>query len=85
MSSATAPGTSAHSWDPDHYAGFDAKIEEYMYRLVGEKNMLGPIHALHSPEVRCPTDNGASACPEAWEFRHLYVISAKPGAASGLK
>lgn len=78
MSSATTSGTSAHSWDPDHYAGFDAKLEEYDYRLVGEKNMLGPIHAEHSPEVRCPTDNGASACPEAWEMRHMYVMSAKP-------
>ena len=23
------------------------------------------VHAAHSPEVRCPTDGGASACPEA--------------------
>jgi len=68
----------AQSWDPDHYAGFDAKLEEYDYQLVGEKNMLGPVHAEHSPEIRCPTDNGTSACPEAWEMRHLYIMSAKP-------
>src|SRR5215469_8809565 len=29
MSSSTASGTSAHSWDPDHYSGFNPKTEEY--------------------------------------------------------
>lgn len=32
MSSAAAPGTAAFSWDPDHYAGFNAKVEEADYR-----------------------------------------------------
>jgi len=44
----------------------------------GEKNMLGTVHAEHSPEIRCATDGGASACPEAWEMRHMYVIEATP-------
>jgi hypothetical protein len=78
MSSSTASGTSAHAWDPDHYSGFNPKTEEYFYKFLGEKNMLGTIHALHSPEVRCPTDGGTSACPEAWEMRHLYVVQALP-------
>jgi hypothetical protein len=78
MSSSTASGTSAHSWDPDHYSGFNAKTEEYDYKFLGEKNMLGVVHAAHSPEVRCPTDGGTSACPENWEMRHLYVIQAVP-------
>ncbi len=78
MSASTASGTSAHSWDPDHYSGFNAKIEEYDYKFLGEKNMLGVAHASHSPEVRCPTDGGTSACPETWEMRHLYVLQATP-------
>jgi hypothetical protein len=78
MSSSTASGTSAHSWDPDHYSGFNPKTEEYYYKFLGEKNMLATIHAVHSPEVRCPTDGGTSACPEAWEMRHMYIIQALP-------
>ncbi len=78
MSSSTASGTSVHSWDPDHYSGFNAKIEEYNYKFMGEKNMLGVAHASHSPEMRCATDGGTSACPETWEMRHLYVLEAMP-------
>jgi Protein of unknown function (DUF1329) len=78
MSSSTASGTSAHSWDPDHYSGFNPKTEEYVYKFLGEKNMLATIHAIHSPEQRCPTDGGTSACPEAWEMRHMYIIQALP-------
>jgi len=78
MSSSTASGTSAHPWDPDHYSGFNPKTEQYFYKFVGEKNMLATVHAEHSPEVRCNTDGGASACPEAWEMRHMYVVEAKP-------
>jgi hypothetical protein len=78
LSSSTASGTSAHAWDPDHYSGFNPKTEQYTYKFLGEKNMLATIHAVHSPEVRCPTDGGASACPEAWEMRHLYVVEALP-------
>ncbi len=77
-SSTTTNGTSAHAWDPDHYSGFNPKTEQYYYKFLGEKNMLATIHALHSPEQRCPTDGGTSACPEAWEMRHLYVIEATP-------
>jgi hypothetical protein len=68
----------AFSWDPDHYSGFNAKVEQYNYRFLGEKEMLASVHAEHSPEKRCETDNGASACPEAWEMRHLYILEATP-------
>jgi hypothetical protein len=78
MSSAATSGTAAFSWDPDHYSGFNPKTEEYNYRYLGEKNMLACVHAEHSPEVRCPTDGGASACPEAWETRHMYLVEATP-------
>ena len=78
LSSAVTSGTAAFSWDPDHYSGFNPKTEEYNYKFLGEKNMLGCVHAEHSPETRCPTDGGASACPEAWEMRHMYIVEATP-------
>jgi hypothetical protein len=70
--------TGAQAWDPDHYSGFNPKTEWYNYKLVGEKNMLATAHAEHSPEVRCATDGGTSACPEAWEMRHIYIVEASP-------
>ena len=81
LSSSTTSGTSAQAWDPDHYSGFNPKTEQYNYKFLGEKNMLATIHALHSPEVRCTTDGGTSACPEAWEMRHMYIVEAKPDRA----
>ncbi|HVA81201.1 MAG TPA: DUF1329 domain-containing protein [Candidatus Binataceae bacterium] len=72
----TASGPTA--WNPDHYSGFNAKTEEYDYRFLGDREMLGVVHAEHAPEVRCSTDGGASACPEAWEMRHVYVVEATP-------
>ena len=74
-------GTAAHAWDPDHYSGFNPKTEQYVYKFLGEKNMLATIHAQHSPEERCPTDGGTSACPEAWEMRHMYIVQALPDRA----
>ena len=65
-------------FDPDHYSGFNAKVEEYNYRFLGAKNMLGVVHAVHSPEVTCMTDGGGSACPENWETRRMYVVEATP-------
>ncbi len=65
-------------FDPDHYSGFNAKVEDYNYRYLGDKQMLGCLHAIHSPEVTCATDGGASACPENWEMRHLYIVEATP-------
>jgi hypothetical protein len=78
LSSSAASGTAAFSWDPDHYSGFNAKTEEYEYKMIGEKNMLATVHAEHSPEIRCATDGGASVCPEAWEMRHMYIVEATP-------
>ena len=65
----------------DHYSGFNPKTEQYYYKFLGERNMLGTITRIHSPESRCPTDGGASACPEAWEMRHMYIVQAVPIAA----
>ena len=70
--------TGAQSYDPDHYSGFNPKTEQYNYKYLGERQMLACVHALHSPEETCPYDGGATACPEAWEMRHLYVVEATP-------
>ncbi len=72
----SSPGLS--TWDPDHVGGFAAKPQEYNYRFLGERNMLACVHAAHSPEQPCRFDGGASACPENWEMRHLYVVEVTP-------
>jgi hypothetical protein len=88
MSSAVAPASvgSANitAFDPDHYSGFNAKIEQYDYRFLGERPMLAPVNVANSPASPCATDGGASACPENWQLRHMYVVEATPraGAAS---
>ncbi|MGH7948556.1 MAG: DUF1329 domain-containing protein [Candidatus Binataceae bacterium] len=74
MSSATG----AQAWDPDHYSGFNAKLEQYDYKFLGEKQMLAVVNARHSPVTTCATDGGGSTCPEAWEMRHMYVVEANP-------
>jgi hypothetical protein len=62
--------------DPDSYFGFAAKIEDYNYKYLGEKDMLACAHAKNSPAVACPYDGGRSICPENWEIRHLYSVEA---------
>jgi Protein of unknown function (DUF1329) len=78
MSDAVAGGANPTAFDPDHYSGFNAKVEEYDYKLLGQKTMLASVHAKHSPEVTCPTDGGASACPENWELRSMYIVQTRP-------
>jgi hypothetical protein len=67
--------------DPDSYFGFSAKVEDFTYKYLGDKEMLACVHAENSPEQACPTDGGRTICPERWEMRHLYVVEAdaKPG------
>ncbi len=76
-----AGGGNVVVFDPDHYSGFNAKVEEYNYKFLGEKNLLGVVHAEHSPEMTCATDGGGSACPEVWELRHMYIVEATPRAS----
>lgn len=73
-------GTSAGpiTWSLDNFQGFAAKNENYDWRLLGEKSMLGPISVAHIPEVTCPTDGGASACPEQWQMRRMYIVEGIP-------
>jgi hypothetical protein len=75
MSIATTP---ASAWNPDHYGGFQAKLENYHFKFLGEKRMLACVNAKNVPSQPCPTDGGASTCPENWEMRLLYVVEATP-------
>jgi hypothetical protein len=61
--------------DPDTYFGFGAKIEDFNYKLLGEKQMLACVHAANSPEKVCAADS-RTVCPENWEMRRQYVIEA---------
>ncbi len=75
--------TGAQTFDPDHFAGFNPKTEQYNYKFLGERQMLASAHAEHSPEETCPYDGGATACPEAWELRHMYIVEATPRTGLG--
>jgi len=77
----SSASTYANTLDPDSYFGFAAKVEDFNYKFLGEKQMLASVHAEHSPETPCPFDGGKTICPELWEMRHLYVVeaNAKPG------
>jgi hypothetical protein len=70
--------TGAQAYDPNHYEGFSGKNEDYNFRFLGEKKMLAAINVAKVPDVRCPTDGGASHCPDFWELRNMYVVEAKP-------
>ena len=40
--------------------------------------MLASVNAGHSPKITCTTGGGASACPENWEMRQLYLVQTSP-------
>jgi len=75
-SQGTAVG--AITWSSDNFQGFAAKNENYDWRLLGEKQMLACITASHVPVTTCSSDGGASACPEEWQMRHLYIVEGVP-------
>jgi len=72
----SSPGL--NTWDSDHSSGFNAKPQEYNYKFLGEREMLGCVHAENSPAHPCPTDGGATSCPDDWEMRHLYIVEVTP-------
>ena len=43
----SSPGLS--TWDADHSGGFGAKPQEYNFKYLGDRNMLGCAHAQNSP------------------------------------
>ena len=77
--------TYASTWDPDSAFGFSARIQDYSYRLLGERSMLASVEAANSPAQPCANDGGRTVCAENWEMRHLYVIeaTAKPRSPIG--
>jgi hypothetical protein len=70
--------TGAQSYDPNHYEGFSGKNENYNWKFLGEKNMLAAIDVSEVPDRRCPTDGGASHCPDEWQMRHMFVVEGQP-------
>jgi hypothetical protein len=75
--------TGAQTFDPDHYAGFDPKIEQYDYKFLGEKVMLAPINSSHVPENPSSDTGGVGPSRENWENRHIYIVEATPRRATG--
>ena len=78
------PSGGAQSYDPNHYEAWSAKPENYDFKFLGEKTMLAATDIHRGVDVRCPTDGGASHCPDPWQLRHLYIIQAiaRPGSYS---
>jgi len=72
------PSGGAQSYDPNHYEGWSGKPEDYNFKFLGEKTMLAAIDIHHGVDPRCPTDGGASHCPDPWQVRHDYLIEARP-------
>src|SRR5208282_4412241 len=72
----SSPGLS--TWDPDHAGGFAAKPQEYNFKFVGERDLLACVNAANSPAHPCPTDGGATSCPDNWEMRHMYIVEVTP-------
>ena len=71
------PSGGAQSYDPNHYEGWSGKPEDYDFKFLGEKTMLAAVDIHHGVDPRCPTDGGASHCPDPWQLRRLYMIEAK--------
>ncbi len=62
-------------WSPDHFAGFNAKVQNYDYKFLGHKGMLASMNASNSPQTRCAED-GSPRCAESWEIRQIDIIEA---------
>ncbi len=70
----TAQDAGPESYSPDDYECFSGKTENYNWRFLGEKEMLGCINDPKEPPATCMTDGGASHCPANWEMRHMYIV-----------
>jgi len=78
VSSGTMDNSLSGTLDPNSYAGFADKIEDYNYRLLGVAPMLASVHADSSPPKKCAYDDKRTVCPENWEMRQVYVVEATP-------
>jgi hypothetical protein len=59
--------------DTDSYAGYSGNIAWMSWRFLGQKEMLGSFHALHSPVEWCPGAGDFAFC-DVWEPRQTYII-----------
>lgn len=63
---------------PDDYEGFAAKNENYDWKFLAEKTMLGAVDISQVPAPMCPTDGGGSVCPAEWQLRRMFVVEGIP-------
>jgi hypothetical protein len=70
----TTQDSGPESYSPDDFECFSGKTENYNWRFLGEKEMLGCINDPKEPPATCMTDGGASHCPANWEMRHMYIV-----------
>jgi hypothetical protein len=71
-------------YDPNHWEGWSGKNQFYDFKFLGEKMMLGAVNVSQVPDRRCPTDGGASHCPDEWALRHYYIVQATARFAQSL-
>ncbi|HKN00842.1 MAG TPA: DUF1329 domain-containing protein [Candidatus Binataceae bacterium] len=81
----TAQDAGPESYSPDDFECFAGKNENYNWKYLGEREMLGCINDPQEPPPTCPTDGGGSHCPANWEMRHMYIMegTARPSRLAG--
>ena len=81
----TAQDAGPESYSPDDFECFAGKNENYNWKYLGERQMLGAINDPQSPPPTCPTDGGGSHCPANWQMRHMYILEgiARPNRLAG--
>ena len=81
----TTQDAGPESYSPDDFECFAGKNENYNWKYLGERQMLGAINDPQSPPPTCPTDGGGSHCPANWEMRHMYILegTARPSRLAG--
>jgi hypothetical protein len=57
--------------------GFSAPTANYSWRYLGERKLLGVMHARNYPTEWCPEQGDFAPC-EVWEERTVYLIEAIP-------
>ena len=70
----TGEDAGPESYNPDDFECFAGKNENYDWKYLGERQMLGCINDPQEPPPTCKTDGGASHCPSRWEMRHMYIL-----------
>jgi len=59
--------------DLDSYYGYDGQPARMEWKLIGEKEVLGVVHAEHYP-VKWAEGKGSFAFDDVWEKREVWVI-----------